>query len=912
MTTASRLRYVPTPYQDATEAGRLILRDGSTAYLRTARPDDCAALSAFIEHLSPEARQRRFFSASLPRPELITALCDNSKPEARLTLLVTRIREGEQCVVATASYMANDERSAEIAFAVDDCVQGLGLGTLLLERLALLAARHGFTRFWAITQADNRAMLDMFRQSGFAIEQRQESGEIEINFSVIPNETSVARMDLRDKVATVASLRPFFRPNAVAVVGASRDPGSIGSRILEAMIQTHFQGPIYPVNPRAGEISSLRAYPSVRDLPEPVDLAVIVVPRDAVLGVVDDCAARGVRAVLIITAGFAETNSAGRELQQRLVEKVRGYGMRSIGPNCLGLLNTDPDVRLNASFSPVFPPAGRVAMSSQSGALGLAILAAAQRLGLGLSTFVSVGNKADVSGNDLLQYWEEDAATDVILLYLESFGNPRRFARIARRVSRRKPIVAIKSGRSQSGGRAAGSHTAALAAREVAVEALFRQTGVIRADTLEEMFDLAAALGSQPLPRGRKVAIVTNAGGPAIMCADACEAGGLVLPELSPSTRSRLATALPASASTVNPVDMIASASPEQYAQVIETVLTSGEVDALIAIYIPVGLSATEAIVAAMSASTARARAAGATGIPVLACLMTDSESKTEFNKGAERIPVYAFPEAAARALGKIAAYAEWRDAPEGVIPDFDGLDLGSAREICRGSLTQRGAGWLSADETRGVLSAVGLPLPAGGVARTAQEAVQLAEQVGYPVAVKLASHQLVHKTEVGGVCLNLAAAAAVAGAFEQIRGRLIRENQLSAMDGVLVQPMLAGGVEVMVGVTQDPLFGPLIAFGLGGVHVEILADVCFRVTPLTDSDAAEMIKSIRGYRLLQGYRGHPPADVAALQTLLLRLSRLVEEIPEISEIDLNPVFALPPGQGCQIADARILVRPAP
>jgi acetyl coenzyme A synthetase (ADP forming)-like protein len=906
MKTPIRPRYLPPPYQDAAETGRLILRDGTTAQIRMARPEDGAAVRAFFERLSPQSRRRRFFSASAPRPELLAALCDDSDPRSALTLVVTRAQESESRIVATGSYVAKDDSTAEVAFAVDDALHGKGLGTLLLERLALLAVRNGFTRFWAVTHADNQAMRDVFRESGFAVEERLEGGEIEVDLSVVPSEASVARLEMRDRVATAASLRPFFQPRSVAVVGASRDPSSIGYRILEALVVNRFQGPVYPINPKATVVGCFRACPSVRELPEAVDLAVVAVPRDAVLGVVDDCASRGVRALAIITAGFAEVNALGRQLQKSLVEKVRGYGMRMIGPNCMGLLNMDPRVRLNASFSPVFPPPGRVAMSSQSGALGLALLAAASRFGLGLSTFVSVGNKGDVSGNDLLQYWEEDGGTDVILLYLESFGNPRRFARIARRVSRRKPIVAIKSGRTKAGGRAAGSHTAALAASEVAVDALFHLTGVIRADTLEEMFGLAAALASQPLPRGRRVAIVTNAGGPAILCADACEAGGLAIPELSPMTRSRLAISLPAAASVANPIDMIASATPQQYSQVIETILASGEVDALIVIYIPVGLSETEAVVAAVRAAVGSARAMGADDKPVLACLMAEQGVQTQLDRVEEKIPAYGFPEAAGRVLSKIAAYAEWRTQPEGLVPDFDDLDLAAAREVCRKALAQRGGGWLSAEETRAALTAVRLPLPPGGVAATADEAVELARRIGFPVAVKLASHQLVHKSEAGGVCLNLADTDAVSHAFQEIRDRLTRTNQLGMMDGVVVQPMIADGVEVMAGMTQDPLFGPLIAFGLGGIHVEILADVCFRVTPLTDRDAVEMVRAIRGYRLLEGYRGHCPADVEAIQELLLRLSRLVEELPEIREIDLNPVFALAPGQGCRIVDARI------
>jgi acyl-CoA synthetase (NDP forming) len=385
-----------------------------------------------------------------------------------------------------------------------------------------------------------------------------------------------------------------------------------------------------------------------------------------------------------------------------------------------------------------------------------------------------------------------------------------------------------------------------------------------------------------------------------------CEAGGLVIPELSDATKSKLAAALPAAASLGNPVDMIASATPAHYARVIETVLGSGEVDALIAIYIPVGPSETEAIVTAVRMGVAAARAAGADDKPVLACLMAEQGVQSRFDSGKEKIPSYAFPEAAGRVLSKIAAYADWRAQPEGLIPDFDDLDLPAAREVCRKAVAQRGPGWLSAEETRAVLTAVRLPVPAGGVATTADEAVELARRIGYPVAVKLASRQVIHKTEAGGVCLDLADDVVVRRAFEEIRDRLAKANRLDAMEGVIVQPMLAGGVEVMAGVTQDPLFGPLVAFGLGGIYVEVLADVCFRVTPLTDRDAAEMVRSIRGFRLLQGYRGHPPADLDAIQEALLRLSRLVEEIPEIGEVDLNPIFALPPGKGCRVADARI------
>jgi acetate---CoA ligase (ADP-forming) len=901
--------YVPAPYQDSAEHGRVILRDGTTATIRPALAEDRQALHAFFERLSTESRRRRFFSMALPSAQLLDSLCDSSHPRAALTLIVSRVHESGPYIIAAGSYHAVKDKTAEIAFAVDDVFQGKGLGSLLLERLAVLAVRQGFVRFWAVTHADNQPMLQVFHDSGFRLKENQDRGEVEIDLALAPNETSVARSEMRDRVATAASLRPFFRPQAVAVIGASRDPASIGHRILQALVDNRFHGPVYPVNPKAATLAGLRTYASARELPDAVDLAVIAVPRAAVFDVVDDCAARSVKALVVITAGFAEVNDEGRELQRKLVDKVRGYGMRLVGPNCMGLINADPRVRLNASFSPIYPLAGRVAMSSQSGALGLAILAAARRMHLGMSTFVSVGNKADVSGNDLLQYWEDDDGTDVILLYLESFGNPRRFARLARRVSRRKSIVVMKAGRTGAGKRAAGSHTAALAASDVAVDALFHQAGVIRAETLEEMFDLAAALSAQPLPRGRRVAIVTNAGGPGILCADACEAGGLLVPELSAATRARLATILPAAAGLSNPVDMIASASPEHYRHVIQTVLGDAAIDALIVIHIPVGLAATEAITQALLEGVAEARAAGETGKPVVACLMDEEGARAQLVSEKERIPTYVFPEAAARVLSKTAAYAEWRAQPPGMIPDFGDMDFHSARTICLEALAQRGPGWLSVAETRALLVALRLPVASGAIATTAEEAAQIAKELGFPVAVKLASHRLVHKTGLGGVRLNLSDAAAVRRAYEEIRERLARDNNLDAMEGVLVQPMIAGGVEVMVGVTQDPQFGPLIAFGLGGIHVEILGDVCFRITPLTDGDAREMVQSIRGYRLLKGYRGHPAVDVEALHEVLLRVSRLVEEIPEISELDLNPIFALPPGEECRIVDARIGVK---
>jgi len=863
-------------------------------------------MQQFVDRLSPESRRHRFFSESAPSTDLVAALCDSSKPRIQLTLIVTRIWEGKLRIIAAGSYWAKNEHTAEVAMAVDDEFHGKGLGTLLLERLAFIAIRQGFANLWAVTHVNNVAMREVFRESGFSAHEAYEGEDMEVQLSLVPTEITVTRAELRERLATTASLRPFFYPESVAVIGASRDPKSIGFRLLEALITAQFQGAVYPVNPKATEIAGREVYPSMNAVPRPVDLAIIAVPAEKVLPVVEDCASVGVRALVVITSGFAEVGPEGNVLQAQLVEKVRQHGMRMIGPNCFGILNTDPSVRLNATFTSLFPPSGRVAMSSQSGAIGIATLGAAHRFHVGISSFVSVGNKADVSTNDLLQYWEEDPATGVILLYMESFGNPRRFARIARRVSARKPIIAVKAGRSRSGRRAAGSHTAALAASDVAVDALFLQTGVIRAETLEEMLAIAAGFANQSFPSGRRVGIITNAGGPAILCTDACEASGLIVPELSVQTKTRLGTFLPSTAARTNPIDLIASASPQQYADAIATMLAAEEIDALIIIYVSVTVVDTAGIAEGIKRGIEKGRATASASKPVFLVWMAEGDSDRIFTVAGETIPVYVLPETPAVVLGKMASSAEWQQRPVGVVPDFDDLDLSTARTLCTTALSQRGNGWLTTEETRSLLRAVKLPVQPGGVALTADEAVAVAEKIGWPVAVKLASHQIVHKTEFGGVHLNLTNERSVRHAFASITSELEKRNTLAAMEGVLVQPMLTGGVEVMVGVTHDPLFGPLIAFGLGGIHVEILGDVQFRITPLTEDDAIEMIRGIRGFSLLTGYRNQQPADTQALEEVLLRISRLVEEIPEIYELELNPIFALPPGEGCRIVDARI------
>ncbi len=895
------------PATDDLDTPRLILRDGTSAIVRQSTPEDGPRLARFFHDLSPESRWHRFFSVADPSSRLIERFAESENPCQNLTLLALRSAEGDARIIAVASYLALTETAAEVAFAVADHFHGKGIATLLLERLAAHAAQAGFLTFHASMLADNIAMRDVFADSGFEIRSTSDAGVVELQLTLFPSADGVAAAERRRQRACAESIRPVLQPRSIAVIGASCDSSKIGSRVLRALQAGGYQGRIVPVHPRARELGGLSTVPSARDLPHGVDLAIVAVPAACVLAVVDDCAAAGVKSLVVITAGFAEIGGDGLALQSALTDRVRGYGMRLIGPNCMGVLNMDPAVRMNASFSPLYPPAGSIALSSQSGALGIAILRLAARRQIGLSAFVSVGNKADVSSNDLLEYWESDPRTRVILLYLESFGNPRRFARLARRIGRQKPIVALKAGRSRAGSRAAGSHTAALAAKDAAVDALFRQTGVIRADTMDEMFDVAACLDSQPLPAGRRVAIVTNAGGPGILAVDACEAAGLQIAELGPEVRMQLQSFLPATASVGNPIDMVASAGPEEYRQAIEAVLTAPDVDALIVVFTPIDEANSASILGAIRAGIGAARSRGALNKPVLACLMSNSIDALPLRVWDETIPTYAFPENAARALGKVAAYAAWRSQPAGLFWTFDDLHVEEARTICRSALA-RGETWLNDHDIWGVLSAFGFPVAIHKLARTAEEAVAFASVIGFPVAAKLASTKVVHKTELGAVRLNLSSPDEVRTAFDQIVARTTETAGEDAIEGVLIQPMICGGVETLLGIAHDPLFGPLVAFGIGGINVEVLGDVRFRVAPLTDHDADDLLREIRGFPLLTGHRGRPPADVTALRVVLLRMSCLAERVPEIVELDLNPVIALAPGAGCRVIDARINV----
>jgi acyl-CoA synthetase (NDP forming)/RimJ/RimL family protein N-acetyltransferase len=872
---------------------RLVLRDGSTAGVRPASPADHDAMRRFFDELSPQARRLRFLGAATASDELVTQLCNNSDPQKALTLIACRIGDAAPHIIGVGSYFAQSHDAAEVAFAVDDEFHGKGIGTALLERLARLGADNDFTHFSASVLPDNVEMLDVFRDSGFEMRSKTDSGCIEVRLSLQASPATTAAADERDRRATIASLEAILRPRAVAVVGTSRDESNLGRRAFEALLRSGFTGPVYPVNPHVGELGGHRCYTSARDLPAGVDLAVLAVPRDCVLQAVDDCAVAGVKGLVVISAGFAEADQRGKELQVELVERVRGYGMRMLGPNCMGVIHNDPAVRLNASFAERLPPYGRIALASQSGGLGLAVLNLAATRQLGLSTFFSLGNKADISGNDLLQFAEHDPATSVILLYLESFGNPRRFGQVARRVARSKPIVVVKSGRTPAGLRAAVSHTAGLAASELAVEGLFQQAGVIRADTIDEMFDVAVCLDTQPLPPGRRVAILTNAGGPGILAADACTAAGLEV----------LATA----GGLDNPLDLIASADATAYREGIETLLIADDVDAVIAIYTTIDSRRTEAILSAIKEGVAAGRQHSGRRKPVVVCTMATQQTQP-IRTAEETIPVYEFPERAARVLGKAAAYSAWRNAPPGAHLPFEHLRIREARRLCREIARARGDTWLTSVELQQLLQAADLRLSPGVLSHSADEAVALARVFGFPVVAKLASPRAVHKTEIGGVRLHLTNEQDVRHAYAELCG--IATSKLGGVfDGILIQPMIDKGIETLVGLSQDPTFGPLIAFGLGGIHVELFRDVAFRIAPLTDRDADELMRSVRGFALLEGYRNQPAADIRALREVLLKVSYFGSQIPELAELEFNPLIALEAGRGCQIVDARARVR---
>jgi acetyl coenzyme A synthetase (ADP forming)-like protein len=860
----------------------VVLSDGGTVLIRPIRPDDAPALARFHENLSPESIYLRYFS---PHPHL------SDKELSFLTTVDYRWRMalvailGDE-IVGVARYEGKEgTTNAEVAFLVLDTHHGRGIGTVLLEWLAAAARQVGITEFYATTLWENQKMLAVFREAGFETKTIVGGGEVSVRFPVADSHDLAVAIAKREHRAEARSVGRLLAPHSIAVIGAGQSRTGIGHQVFRNLLAGNFQGPVYPVNPKSVHVGGVRAYPSVLDIPDDVELAIICVPAATVPDVLAQCAAKKVGGVVMITAGFAESGGDGAAVERELIRLAHRHGMRVIGPNCMGVINTAPTVAMNGTFAPVAPLPGRVALCSQSGAIGIAALERSARLGLGISSFVSVGNKADVSGNDLLQYWEDDLGTDVVLLYLESFGNPGKFHRIASRIAGRKPIVAVKSGRSRSGSRGASSHTAALASPDRAVDALFRQTGVIRVDTLEQLFDTAAVLAHQPLPAGRRVAIVGNSGGPGVLAADACEAAGLEVPELSAATQAALRGCLPPAAGVRNPVDMMASAGPPTYQEALRILLADADVDAVIVVCTPTHAAPIDGIAPALAEVTAEGSVK-----PIVANLV-GIEGIPEPLRGDRAIPCFPFPEPAAQALARAVWYADWRRRPFGQVPVLDGIDFRAARPLVADYLAAHpDGGWVDPLAAAEILACFGIPVSPLIHVTSGGEAADAAARLGGPVALKAGG--VLHKTDVGGVRLGLDSPDAVGSAYDEMAARLAAAGE--KMDGAHVQAMASPGVETIAGLVRDPAFGPLVMFGLGGVAAELIGDTALKVAPLTDQDAAEMVRGLRSSPLLFGYRGATPADSDGLEHLLLRLSVLGQQVPELTELDLNPVIAGP------------------
>lgn len=894
------------PSQYETE---VLLKDGSRMLLRPIRQDDTERWLAYYKRQSQQTKYLRFQrDPGEMGPEDARRFCTVDYKNTFALVGEVQMEQRREIIAIGRYYRLPNKRSARVAFAIEDAYHGKGIGTRLIEWLANVARDNGIAFFEGDVLAENERMMSVLKDYGFHIDSELRDGVYHVTIPIARSRRVERKEAERERLSTVASIRHVLAPHSVAVIGASRQPGSIGQLVFQNIMEGGFTGVVYPVNPKADAIMAVKAYPSILDVPGDVNLAVIIVPTPLVAKVADECGRKGVRAIIVITDGFRERGLEGAAREEELRDIALGHGMRLVGPNCMGLINTDPEVRLNASFSRIYPPRGNVAFLSQSGAMGLVILDYASDLNMGISGFVSVGNRADISSNDLLQYWEDDPATKVILLYLESFGNPRRFNRIAKRVSARKPIVVVKGGTTLVGSRAASSHTGALATPEVVSDALFRQAGIIRVDSIEELFDVATLLSNQPLPKGKRLVIVTNGGGPGILAADASEQRGLNLPELSSETAKKLKPLIKRDIRIGNPLDLTGSVTPEEFEGSLRVMVEDDNVDAVLVVFVPAAVvdsTLVEEYIRRVSPLYQRS------GKPLLACFMGQRGFKARLGKAGSYVPCYPFPEDAISALAKAVEYRELKEKPRGAVPRIKGIKRERARRIIETAMgrNKQRPFWLPADKIVDLLDCYGIRIVGTTVARSAAEAASLAAKAGFPVVVKLNSSTITHKTDVGGVILNLNTGDEVKGAFKAIKDKLAEMGRESEMEGVAIQPMITGGVEIIAGVTQDPTFGPLMMFGLGGVQTELLKDIVLRLHPLTELDASEMVSSIKMAKIFEGFRGAPPSDIQAAQDLLLRLSAMVEDIPQIAELDFNPVKVMAQGEGYWVVDARISLK---
>ncbi len=867
----------------------VLLRDGRTAHIRPMQPEDRELLVDFYARVSDQSKYYRFFS---PMPQLSDRDLDrftqvDHRDRVALILLVA----GQ--MIAVGRYDTIRPGYAEVAFLVEDKHQGRGIGQLLLEHLAQAGRERGVEEFVAEVLPDNQAMIHTFKDAGYQVKSAFEDGVMELVFRIDPTDTAIGVMEQREHRAEYASIERFFSPSSVAIIGASRRQDTIGRALVRHMVLGNFAGRIHVVNPSADSVAGMPAWKTVAEIPGEVDVAIVAVPAEAVQDVVLDCAAKGVHGLVVISSGFAETGEEGRQRQRRLVGLARSYGLRLIGPNALGVINTDPEVSLNASLSSVMPPRGRAGFFCQSGALGTAILEKVQNRGLGLTTFVSAGNRADVSGNDLLQYWEEDDATEVVLLYLESIGNPRKFSRVARRVSRRKPIVAVRSGRS-SQGVPMGHAVRKIAAPAQAVDAMFRQAGIIQVESLEEMFDVAQLLAHQPLPRGRRVAIVGNSDALGLLAADAATSVGLVVNKQVP---------------------LGADATAEDFEDALDGAIDDSEVDAVVAIFIPPlnvpgareDVANVLAAVGEQSDKPIVSTFLGTEGVPEL--LRVPDVAGSSAGRGS--VPSYPAVEAAVRALAHVVEYAVWLRVPppsgasdlEPVVPDA--VDRDSVRHLINELLMNHPEGRdLDFDEQHRLLRAYGIDLWDTYAVESLDEATTAGETLGWDVVLKATADHLRDRPDLAHVWRNIDSAEEMAGAWRSLN-ELITDPDKA---GFVVQRNAPPGVPVTITTMEDPLFGPVLSFGIGGPLTELLGDRSYRIPPLADHDAQDMVREIKASPLLFGYRGSEIVDVEEIERLVRRVAQLQHDLPQVRALQLPLILA--GADGTTVLGASVRVEP--
>ncbi|WP_405922729.1 GNAT family N-acetyltransferase [Streptomyces sp. NBC_00035] len=872
-----------------------LLSDGTTVCIRPTTPGDHEQLRGFYEEMSPENLRLRFFAASRRSAAMAAdRACAPPRPGYRALLAETKDH-----VIGLAEYeTGEDTKSAEISIAVADGLHHRGVGTLLLEHLVSAARAAGITTFSADALSENHEILRLFADLGLRTARRFEGPEVRCTVELGEDDTYLTAVEARGRAAGVASLEPLLRPDAIAVIGAGRRPGSVGRAILHHLHTGGFTRRLFAVNPSVTSILGVPSHPSVGALPKIPDLAVVAVPAAAVPAIAEECGKAGVRALLVVSAGLDSPQA------ESLMAACRTYGMRLVGPNCLGISNTDPDLSLDATFAADHPRPGTAGVAVQSGGVGIALLDGLSRLGIGVSSFASLGDKYDVSGNDMLQWWESDGRTELALLHLESFGNPRAFSRTARRVTRRMPVLTVDAGRTDAGRRAAASHTAAAATRTMTRQALFTQAGITATRSVGELLETAALLHSQPLPTGTRVAIVTNAGGAGVLTADACAEAGLSLPPLSPEMVDDLLAVLPDGAAVGNPVDATAAVTEEQLRDCVDRIMRYQGIDAVLLALVPT------AVAAATGDDLIRSltRAPGRRERPVVAVrLEQDLPVRLLPATDGSTVPSYAEPQAAARALAHAARRAAWLSRPDGTIPELAGVDAPRAHAVAETYLAANpNGGWLDPRTCAELLACYGIPQLPWAWAETEDEAVIAAERLrGADGRVVMKAHWpgLLHKSQQHAVHLDLQGDSQVRAAFRDFETRFA-----GLLTGVVVQPLAARGTELFAGVVQDEVFGPLVLFGLGGTATEVLADHAARLAPLTDHDVHDLITAPRCAPLLFGSEGGGPVDLPGLEHLLLRLSRMAGDLPQLAEADFNPVLATP--GGVSVLDARVRLLP--